>query len=266
MFCSNCGKQLPESTKFCNHCGAQQNLSNTDNAATQQQNSITRPSVNQNRETVQPTKNNNPPKQKANIIIVLAVVICAFLIGKFVIAPSMVSDSGKDNDIINQGSQSQQSPQNSSGSYVESSNAAYDAIFDDTYIVHFQSFFNMEMESFALKKEDGIICCADYGYEDDVVKQFVETMYIPVSEYNDAQKTDLESRMKSQFASIDALNCCSVTYRMSVNYFTITCTYTDTDKAENYDELYNAGVMQTNTFISMSATETSLLGQGFVKK
>ena len=24
MFCSNCGKQIPDNTKFCNHCGAQQ--------------------------------------------------------------------------------------------------------------------------------------------------------------------------------------------------------------------------------------------------
>ena len=24
MFCSNCGKQIPDNTKFCNHCGAPQ--------------------------------------------------------------------------------------------------------------------------------------------------------------------------------------------------------------------------------------------------
>lgn len=71
--------------------------------------------------------------------------------------------------------------------------------------------------------------------------------------------------MKTQFATVDALNCCTVTYKMSTNYFTITCTYSDVDKAENYSELYNAQILQTNTFISMSATETSLLSQGFVK-
>ena len=27
MFCSNCGKQIPDNTKFCNHCGAQQTVS-----------------------------------------------------------------------------------------------------------------------------------------------------------------------------------------------------------------------------------------------
>lgn len=24
MFCQNCGKQIPENVKFCNHCGATQ--------------------------------------------------------------------------------------------------------------------------------------------------------------------------------------------------------------------------------------------------
>ena len=91
-------------------------------------------------------------------------------------------------------------------------------------------------------------------------------MYIPVSEYTDTQKTELENTMKTQFATVDALNCCTVTYKMSTNYFTITCTYSDVDQAANYGELYNAGILQTNTFISMSATESALLSQGFVKK
>ena len=117
-----------------------------------------------------------------------------------------------------------------------------------------------------MKKGDGMIACADYGYQDDVVKQWVETVYIPVSEYTDAQKAEIETTMRAQFASIDALNCCAVTYKMGTNYFTVTCTYSDVDKAENYGELYNAQILQTNTFISMSATETNLLAQGFVKK
>ena len=264
MFCSNCGKQIPDNTKFCNHCGAQQQIvENTESA----------PKTTENQPKIADTPTQQPkkaPKKKANIFIVLAVVLCAFIIGKFVIAPSTVSDTGKNDDTGNYGSQSQQTTNNNNnnnnGSTVNADNPAYEAIFDDTYIVHFQTFFNMEMENFAIKKDDGTIACADYGYKDDVVKQWVETVYIPVSEYTDAQKAEVETTFKAQFASIDALNCCVVTYKMSTNYFTITCTYSDVDQASNYAELYSAGILQTNTFISMSATETSLLGQGFVKK
>lgn len=259
MFCSNCGQQISEGIRFCSHCGAKQADSST-------------PVTGQAAKADPLTASASASKQKkeikkgTKILVTLGVVLCAFLLGKFVVAPSMVSDPGKDSDTSNQGSQSQQSTENNGGSSAETANPAYDAIFDDTYIVHFQTFFNMEMKNFAFKQDDGIICCADYGYKDDVVKQWVETMYIPVSEYTDTQKTELENTMKNQFATVDALDCCTVTYKMSTNYFTITCTYSDVDKAENYAELYNAQILQTNTFISMSATESTLLGQGFVKK
>lgn len=258
MFCSNCGKQLPDTAKFCNFCGAQQQEIQNRNSAPQA--TVNQPEIAE----APPQQPPKAPKKKANIFIVLAVVLCAFLIGKFVIAPSMVSDPG--NQTGNQGSQSQQNTNNMGGSSVNSANPAYDAIFDDTYIVHFQTFFNMEMKSFAFKQNDGIICCADYGYKDDTVKQWVETMYIPVSEHTDAQKAELENTMKAQFATVEALNCCTVTYKMGTSYFTITCTYSNVDQESSYAELYSAGILQANTFISMSATESTLLGQGFIKK
>ncbi len=257
MFCSNCGKQIADESKFCDGCGAKQGADNSVNSDPNETVDST-----QNAPITPNSQVQKSPKKKANVFIVLAVVLVAFLIGKFAIAPSMVSDGGSGSS---SGSQTQTTNKNS-GSSVDSANPAYDAIFDDTYIVHFQTFFNMEMENFAMKKDDGIIACADYGYKDDVVKQWVETVYIPVSEYTDAQKAEVETTFKAQFASIDALNCCTVTYKMSTNYFTITCTYSNVDQASNYAELYSAGILQTNTFISMSATETTLLGQGFVKK
>lgn len=257
MYCNHCGAQQPDGSKFCSNCGGK--LAADQAAAKQQPQSKSAPNTQQAAKT---------EKKKGKLLVwgIALIALAAFILGKFVIAPSMVSNPDAGNHSGSQSSQSQQGGSSGSNSGNTAANPEYEAIFNDAYIVHFQTFFNMEMESFALKQEDGIICCADYGYEDDVVKQWVETMYIPVSEYTDTQKTDLETTMKSQFATIDALNCCSVTYKMSANYFTITCTYSDVDKAENYGELYNAGVMQTNTFISMSATETSLLGQGFVKK
>jgi hypothetical protein len=250
MYCNHCGAQQPDTSKFCSSCGGK--LAE-DQAAAKPASPSTPHQQKQQEATTKKQKGKLP--WWGSLLIVLAV----FLLGKFVIAPAMypTPDAGD-----HSGSQSTQS-QNSGNTYE---NPAYKAIFDDTYIVHFQAFFNMEMESFALKQEDGIICCADYGYKDDVVKQWVETMYIPVSEYTDAQKTELENTMKTQFAMVEALNCCTVTYKMSANYFTITCTYSDVDQAENYGDLYNAQILQTNTFISMSATESTLLAQGFVKK
>lgn len=73
MFCNNCGNQLPEGTKFCNHCGASQEAVATQPA-----------------ETVAPVqssaqKNNNTLK----IVLIAAVAVVCFAIGSFVIAPSL---------------------------------------------------------------------------------------------------------------------------------------------------------------------------------
>ncbi len=78
MFCKNCGKEIVDGTKFCNHCGASQEAV-----------------------APQPTVTNNAapnPAPKKNstlkIGIIAAVAVVCFAIGSFVIAPSL----SKDND------------------------------------------------------------------------------------------------------------------------------------------------------------------------
>ena len=257
MYCNHCGAPQPDDSKFCSSCGGK--LAADQTAARQQPQSKSTPNTQQAAKTEK--KKGKMPAWGTALIM-----LAAFAFGKFVIAPAMVSHPDTDDYSGGQSISSQQSGSLDSNAGNTAANPAYEAILTDAYIVHFQAFFNMEMESFVLKQEDGIICCADYGYKDDVVKQWVETMYIPVSEYTDSQKTELENTLKSEFATVDALACCTVTYKMGTNYFTITCTYADMDKPENYGELYNAGVLQANSFISMSATEQVLVSQGFVKK
>ncbi len=83
MFCSECGKQLPDNSRFCNFCGAEQGVmpqaeptpSNAEAKATQKQ---------------------AKPKKRANILVLLIVFVVAGLIGRFVIAPAMIGDSSKD--------------------------------------------------------------------------------------------------------------------------------------------------------------------------
>lgn len=254
MFCSNCGKQIPDNVNFCPHCGAKLQASSNPNPKTVEP----QPST--------PKTATQKTKKKPNVLVVAGVALCAFLLGKLVIAPSMTPDSDKTATSGQQSVQIQQDKEYSTESAPYVTSAEYGAIFDDTYIIHLQPMFNMESASFATKLDDGIICCADYGYQNDIVKQWVETIYLPVSEYTDEQKAALETAMKEEFASTDALNCCSVSYYMGNNYFSVTCSYSNVDVKENYNELYQAQLLEDNTFISMSATETSLLSEGFVKK
>lgn len=258
MFCSTCGKQIQENAKFCNYCGAQQG----ENLGT-----VSAPKINEHQQNVVDTQIRQPRKEskkKPNIILTLIIVLGVFLLGKFVVAPLMTSDYNNNSD--SQNNQIQISTENSYETSAELPNPEYEEILEEAYIVHFKPFFNMETASFVMKQDNGTICCADYGYEDDVVGQWVETVYVPITGYTDAQKDTLENSMKSQYASLESLSCCSVESEMGATYYSVTFTYSDVDKAENYTQLYNAGILQTNTFISMSATEEGLLSQGFIKK
>ena len=192
----------------------------------------------------------------------------AGIIGRFVIAPSLEPDSHDDGYTGYTSSQytPQQSTESNNEISVNQSSSAYDAIFDDTNIVHFQTFFGMETASFASKQAGNIICCADYGYKNDVVKQWVETLYVPVTGLSEDGKTQLETSLKTQYATFESLSCCTVEYKMGTNYLTVKFTYSNVDQAAKYNELYNAGILTTNSNISISATESTLLKQGFVKK
>lgn len=276
MFCSNCGKQLDENAKFCDGCGAQQRAVNDTNSASNQP--VPNPQPNVNYQAASNPQAKKAPKKKTNIIITVAVVLCAFIIGKFVIAPSMTSDSGSGsnvgnsgNTVSNSGSQTQSDISNNNSTYSSSTGTTssdYDEILSQAYIVHFPNVFGVgtSTASFVSKLDDGSILCSDYGYKDDVVIQMVETLYIPVAEYTDSQKTQLESSVKSEYAKLEALNCCTVKYNMGTNYYTVTTTYSNLDKAQNYSELYQANVLSADTWISMSATESGLIAQGAVKK
>lgn len=243
MFCSNCGKQIPKDMKFCSFCGAQQSAT---------------PDADSNRPQNTPKPYTQKQKKKSNIWIVLVVALAAFLIGKFVFSPSPNPDPDPTSSYS-----ITLSPQTTAAS---TSNAEYELIFSGTYIVHYKTFFNMETANFASKLDDGTIRCADYGYKDDIVKEWSESMYIPIEGYTDSQKSDLRNKMESEFASIDALDCCSVSYGESVYYFSVTLTFEDVDEPENYRKLYEADILNTNTPISMSATEDYLIAEGLIKK
>lgn len=82
MFCKNCGKEINEGTKFCNHCGASQEAS------------APQPIAANNTATTPAPKNNSTLK----IVIIAAVAVVCFAIGSFVIAPSFKKDTSNDND------------------------------------------------------------------------------------------------------------------------------------------------------------------------
>ncbi|MBQ6884361.1 MAG: zinc ribbon domain-containing protein [Clostridia bacterium] len=251
MFCGNCGKQLDENAKFCDECGAQQGVSAQIN---DNPNNVYSNTDAQKKETKPTTKKSSA--MSVRILIVVIALIAGSLVGKFVIAPSYANDEPEKNNLGGQTITSQSNV----------SNPAYDAILEGANIVRMPPFFNMDTMSFAQKNVDGTIYCGDYGYEGDLVKRIYSTVYVPIQNLTDTEKSLLESSAKAELAKYEALDFCTVNYNMSLNYFSYTIEFKNIDLAQNYSKLYSVGFLENNAPISMSETEKRMIDGGSVKK
>lgn len=158
MFCSNCGKQIADGSKFCDECGAKQGVRVE---ITDKQNNVYSNTEAQQSEAKLNAKKS--PTLSVKIIVIVIVLVAGSLIGKFVIAPSYTKwQTGGSN----QGGQT-------ITSQINVTHTEYDAIFEGMNIVRMSTIFNMDTMSFAQKDADGIIYCGDYGYEGDLVKRIV---------------------------------------------------------------------------------------------
>lgn len=142
----------------------------------------------------------------------------------------------------------------------------YEDVLAELGIVHMETFFGLETASY-VGIVSGIVDCQDYGYEGDVVKKMVQTSYVSIAGYSDADKKTLEDAMKSAFSAYEAIDCVTVTYDMGTNYFKIKVVCVDLDKPENVSALFSAGVITNDVdVISMSESDAEFIKLGYVKK
>jgi len=142
----------------------------------------------------------------------------------------------------------------------------YEDVLAELGIVHMETFIGLETASYVYDL-GGIIDCQDYGYENDIVKQIVQTSYVSVDGYSDADKKTLEDSMKAAFAMCDTIDCATVTYDMGTKYFKVRVACVDLDNPDNVSALVSAGLLSGSTgTISMSQSDAAFLQLGYVKK
>lgn len=257
MFCSKCGKEIPENTNFCSHCGAQQGVAVNEKTS---------------------EKKNGKKKNQKTVILSLVVVLAVYLLGRFAIAPAMLSDddetgsgSGAQSELTeNQGFTVGEDEENEvSESTGSADNSAYTDIFMSRNIVDTTSIFtSLDTMAFASVSDEGTVEKLEYAYEDDTIMEFVNVVYYPISDMTEDQKLALDNSMKTNCAAMEEADFCTVSYNMGNNYYSVTLHFTDLDKTENIQKLHNFGMLtgQGVNRISMSETESSLLSGGYVKK
>ena len=240
MYCNKCGKEIPENSKFCGGCGT----------AVQTK---TKPVA----------KKQKKEKKRAPIWVSLLVMAAAFLIGKFVMAPSMLSEPQQD-----QGSYQQEETSQSDSAAV-SANGEYSEIFTSRNIVEMPAMFMMlDSAAFAAVDQDGIIEKMEFGYKDDVIKEMVNTLYFPISGMDDTEKSALEAMVKENLSGYLAVDFCTTSYNMGNLYYTVSLHFTDLDVAENIQKMSEFGILAGNGAdrLSMAQTESNLIAGGYTKK
>lgn len=238
MYCKKCGQEIPDNTKFCNYCGADQG-----GVSTPQQSS------------------GNSSKNKNTIIAVIGVIILLFAtIGFFASKPSSDNNSkksaGGSNYVVTTMKETT----------TRAANPAYNAIFEGTNIIHSKPFFMMDTASFAKKDSEGVIICTDYGYKNDEVKEMAETMYVPVSGLTDTEKTAFEKNVREKYSYLEGKSAITVSYVMRTNYLIVTVTYSGLDLSSNRAQMVEVGILESNIPVSMAKSEQAQISAGAVKK
>lgn len=274
MFCQKCGKQIADTAKFCDGCGAPVSGSAPQQPQYQQpryqQAQYQQPQYQQTR---QPEKKQ---KSKAPVWVSIVVVLAVFLIGRFVIAPAMLSGGSDSSAGQSSGGgqytfETAPAPQVSSNASASAGSSAYAEIFSSRLIVEDMtpaSMLLMDTASFAIVYDDGTVEKMEFGYQDDVIKALVDTAYYPISGYTDDQIAQLETQVKAYYAAYEQISCCTVTYSSGSSFYKVTLSFTGLDIADNIQDLVNVGMMEStsNSWISMSESEANMLASGFVKK
>ncbi len=164
MFCSECGKQLPDNSKFCNFCGAKQVVISQEPAA-EPVSALSADSASE--------KGKQAPEKKTNIIAVLAVLAAAFVLGKFVIAPAISGDKKESSE--NGGSKPAGSISYEYEKEGDNGSLKNLCLEEDGIKTEFYSISYLEEDS-SLGEEETVISLIMYVEGDDVDEEIIEEM------------------------------------------------------------------------------------------
>lgn len=246
MFCTKCGKELNVDAKFCDGCGAQIGVEEIKEA---------------------PKK-----RKKTGLIIAIIAIVLAFIIGALALigwlAESYLQNLDTDNYDVFEDVEIDLDEITSEDD-TQDVNDAYEEVFTSHNIIDSPAVFMMlDSASFVIESEDGMVEKIEFGYEDDIVKEMVNTVYYPITGLSAEEVDAIDSSMRTAFSAYEEDGFCSVSYNTLSDYFVITINFTSLDNADNVQKMADFGMLTGSdvTVISMSETESGLLSSGYIKK
>lgn len=240
MFCRNCGKQLPEGTKFCSGCGSQ--VGGASPAAPQPQ---TQPAA--------------PQKQTTSrwsglgfwllrmVIVAIGMALAAVLISALS-TPKV--ETVTDDGIIS---------------------AAYSTLFSQNgFAAPETAFSGQDAVAYAKDLGDGMIENMEFSYADGIITGMCDSIYVPVAGLDAATRELLDQQMIDVFSTYETLSFCTVWYDKSDTCYTYTVKARYLDESHNLRMAVQLGLLAIDgdsvELLSIKGTEESLLGSGWIKR
>lgn len=261
MFCQNCGKGIADNAKFCPHCGTVNNTASNSYNGGQSTDTVAGNSS--------PAPQEKPKKKTKNIIIALVAMLVAGLVGKFVIAPALVSDY--DENTTQKQTTNRFEFEEIDDNVVTIVNPDYTSVFTDRYIVNMDTvFYGLDSNAYVMVYSDGMIEKLEFGYKDDAISEMVDTLYYPISEATEEEVVAIETTLKEYVSPLEELNFCEVSYSKMGSFYSVVIKMEGLDNAENVNALSRTGIdfglTGSGSLISMEKTDEGLLRSGFIKK
>ena len=285
MYCISCGKEIPENSVFCKHCGVAQGVEPAPEAEPTPMVEPT-PVVEPTPESQQQYHYEAPKnaindiakkdKKKKNIILIVCIVILALaFIGKM--AASGGSDSANDDTssfdsaVIDSADEAVELDSVEKQAEETGDNPEYLQIFRDRHIVEAPAFFMTEgTASFARVEDDGSVDCLQFGYEGDIISDFYEIKYVDISGMSESEKAEMDQRAQTLAAEYQNLDFVTAEGEMGSVYYKLIFKMEKLNDGDNLQKAIEKElvVVTSNSadYLSMAETESSLFGEGYIKK
>ena len=302
MYCRNCNQQIPDGAVFCPHCGtpqqAQQNAPVYEQPVNEYQQPVNNsyeqpaapyqapmaPDYSQGQNTgfqqmppMNPAFQQPAPKKKSKaglIIGIICGVIGLLIIGIVVLGfvYSASHDTYEDSyvDSYEEGESALADSYDDYDDYDDTFvfSAAFQQILDDNELSFTRYEFDYpDYSVYGKIDENGMIDIQEMGSDGDTVYEMYETILVPTTGFSQEDIAGLDENMRESFASYENLDFCLVDYYEIEDFYVVELYVWDLDSAANLQKLQDLGFVQDGfvLYLSLSATEQSLLSTGYVK-
>lgn len=146
--------------------------------------------------------------------------------------------------------------------------AAFRQILDDNELSFTRYEFDYpDYSVYGKIDENGMIDIQEMGSDGDTVYEMYETILVPTTGVSQEDIAGLDENMRESFASYENLDFCLVDYYEIEDFYVVELYVWDLDSAVNLQKLQDLGFVQDGfvLYLSLSATEQSLLSTGYVK-